>query len=128
MKQKRHWWLIPLLALLGLIGASNTLGQSSASVQGGSFDLPGLNDPPERYEVFLSETRFLVEITVAVDPASEAEMVELRDDGFGGEIRARIVRGTAKTVVLTTKLLSLRPSRDRRAFGTFQVTVLEPAR
>jgi len=128
MKQKRHGLVLSLIALLLVSGTSPGLAQSSASVQGGSFDLPDLGEPADRYEVFLGETRFLVKITISADLASQAEVVELRDDGFGGDIRARIHRGATKTVVLTTKLLSLRPSRDQRAFGTYQITVLERAR
>lgn len=82
MKQKRHRLVLLLLALLLLSGTSQSLAQSSASVQGGSFDLPDLDEPAERYEVFLGETRFLVKITISVDPASPAEMVELRDEGL----------------------------------------------
>jgi hypothetical protein len=125
MKQKRYGLAVLLIALLLVSGTSPALAQSSASVQGGSFDLPDLDEPGERYEVFLGETRFLVKITISVDPTSQAEVVELRDDGFGGTIRALIHRGTTKTVVLTTKLLSLRPSSNQRAFGTYQITVLE---
>jgi hypothetical protein len=119
--------MLPVVVILLLSGILHARAQSSGSVQAGTFDVPGTREPVDRYEVFLSEGRFLVEITIALDPNADAEYVELRDEGFGGDIRARIYRGTAKTVVLNTKLLSARPNNDRRAFGTFHITVLQRA-
>ncbi|MCS6804072.1 MAG: hypothetical protein RMM98_15320 [Acidobacteriota bacterium] len=128
MKLMRPRVRLCLVMLLLCSSAAPAHAQSSGSVQAGTFDVPGTREPADRYEVFLSEGRFLVEITIALDPRAEADWVELRDEGFGGDVRARIYRGTAKTVVLNTKLLAVRPNQDRRAFGTFHVTILQQTR
>lgn len=128
MKLMRSCVRLSLIALLVWSSVAPVQAQSSGSVQAGTFDVPGTREPADRYEVFLSEGRFLVEITVALDPRAEADWIELRDEGFGGDVRARIFRGTAKTIVLNTKLLAVRPNNDRRAFGTFHVTILQQSR